>query len=177
MARPVVRLPNADNRRQGILRLADYNFARRDPYTARYAQIGTRDPNPLVRAAALRALNRSRDQAAAQLYRHSLDDADPLVRLEAAKALANIPDDTAVILLAKHLDDDQSIDVRIACADALRNFKTLEASRALVEALGDRDFSIGWQARQSLTLLTGRDFRYDRGQWLEYFTTSVQPFP
>ena len=124
--------PSPDLRRTSILELADHRYGRdpKLPYVSEaYVQRAGKDDSPLVRAAALRALNRSRYAKAAALYRFALNDPDALVRLEAAKALANIPDDAAIDLLVVHLLGDPIMDVRIACADALRNYKTLEVGK------------------------------------------------
>jgi hypothetical protein len=36
--------------------------------------------------------------------------------------------------------------------------------------VNDRDFSVAWQARRSLVYMTNKDFRYDEGGWLGYFS-------
>jgi hypothetical protein len=166
---------NPDNRRAAILQLVSFRFARRDPYTKRFVQIGTRDPEYLVRAAAIRALNHARSREGVELFIAGLDDAEPVVRLEAAKALANVPVEAAVSKLITHLRGDENRDVRIACADALRELKTLDVARALISVLDDRDFGVSWQARRSLNLMTGRDFRYDESVWLNFVSTSQKP--
>jgi HEAT repeat protein len=98
------------------------------------------------------------------------------VRLEAAKALANVPDERAIAPLIKRLDNaEESVDVRIAAADALRNFRTPLAAQALVRVLRDRDFAVSWQARKGLKLMTGRDYRYDQAAWLTYLSEEA-PF-
>jgi hypothetical protein len=180
-----------DQRRTGILRLAaDYEFARKEPYTRRYWQIAQGDPDALVRVAAVRALNRSRQPSVTPIAIKYLDDASPLLRLEAAKALANVPDPKAVNVLLKHLAptidvrgeggrlelQPESRDVRVACADALRNYPTKDVAKALVDVLDEKDFEISWQARKSLILMTGHDYRYNQPKWREYFLKSDQPF-
>jgi hypothetical protein len=182
---------SADQRRAGILRLvADYDFARKDPYTRRYWQIAQGDRNDLVRVAAIRALDRSRKSTVTPIAINALDDPNPLLRLEAAKALANVPDEKAVPALMKHMNPiidirgeggrpeavQESRDVRVACADALRNFPTRDVTTALVDVLGDKDFEVSWQARKSLVLLTGHDFKYDQNAWRDYFVKSGNPF-
>ena len=159
-----------DNRRDGMMELVQNRFARKDPYTKRYAQIAAQDPEYIVRGAAIRALNHSRSHEATELFVAGIDDTEITVRLEAAKALANIPVEKAIPRLIAHLQKDDSKDVRIACADALRNFKTLDVARALTAVMLDRDFAVSWQARQSLVLMTGRDFRYDEAAWLAYLS-------
>jgi hypothetical protein len=181
---------SADVRRTGILRLAaDYEFARGEPYTKRYWQIAQGDPNPLVRAAAIRALNRSRDASVVPVAVRYLDDADPVIRLEAAKALANLKDPKAVPALTQHMigaiqvkgegnrpePQAENRDVRVACADALRNFPSKEVAKSLVDVLREKEFEVSYQARKSLTLMTGHDFRYDAAKWREYLD-SPNPF-
>jgi hypothetical protein len=185
---------SADRRREGVLRLvSNYDFARVEPYTKRYWQISQGDPDTLVRAAAIRALNRARDRDAIPVYVKSLDDSNVLVRLEAAKALANIPDESAAPVLLRHLKPEvemrvegapagarpervtENRDVRVAVADALRNFRTKDAARALTEALQDRQFEVSYQARQSLILMTGHDYLYNPEKWREYLS-SPNPF-
>jgi HEAT repeat protein len=167
---------SADRRREGILALVQNRFARRPPYTKRYEQIGARDSEYTVRAAAIRALNYSRNTDAVDLYVNGLDDEEAAVRIESAKALSNIPTTKGMAKLIAHLQKDDSKDMRIACADALRNYKQLDVARALTAVMNERDFSVAWQARQSLVLMTGRDFRYDEAAWLGYLSSEQKPF-
>jgi len=182
---------SADNRRTGILTLAaDFEFGRGEPYTKRYWQIAQGDSDSLVRAAAIRALNRSRDHNGQAIYLKGMDDANPLIRIESAKALANMPDPKAIPLLIKHLAPEYDIkgeggrpervgetrDIRLACADALRNFPEKDVAQKLVQVLKEKDFEIAWQARKSLVLMTGHDFRYDTEKWQEYLSKSANPF-
>ncbi|MGN6504012.1 MAG: HEAT repeat domain-containing protein, partial [Tepidisphaeraceae bacterium] len=134
------------------------------------------DDNALVRATAIRALNRSRDAQASGVFVAALDDDSPLVRLEAAKALSNIPNpNSAPPLLKVFTNPNENLDVRIAAADALRNCKSLEVARALVNVLNDRDFALSWQSRQSLRAMTGGDMHYDQTAWLDYITGPQNP--
>jgi hypothetical protein len=182
---------SADQRRTGILRLVtDYEFARKEPYTQRYVQIAQGDPDSLVRVAAVRALDRSRQEPVTPVAIRYLDDPNPLLRLEAAKALANVPDERAVPALTKHLAPvfevrgeggrpepvAESRDVRVAVADALRNYPTKDVSKTLVDALREKDFEVSWQARRSLVLMTGHDFKYDQDKWRDYFSKAERPF-
>jgi HEAT repeat protein len=182
---------SADVRRTGILRLVtDFEFARKDPYTRRYWQIAQGDPNYLVRVAAIRALDRSRKSTVTPIAIKTMDDPNPLLRLEAAKALANVPDQSSIPALIRHMNPiidmrgesgrmeqvQESRDVRVACADALRNFPNRDVTTALVDVLRDKDFEVSWQARKSLVLLTGHDFKYDQNAWRDYFTKAEKPF-
>ena len=164
---------SADNRRKGICELAENEFARREPYTRRYRQIAQNDPDFTVRAAAIRALNWSRDMAAVPIFIAALKDANELVRWQAAKGLVNVPDESALGPLTRAVGDaNESKNVRIAAADALRHYRNLGAARALVATLEGKDFGVAWQARKSLKHITGRDLRYDERAWLEYLTSA-----
>jgi hypothetical protein len=49
-------------------------------------------------------------------------------------------------------------------------------ARGLVNTLNGRDFSVAWQARKSLTRMTGSDYAYDESAWLNYLTGPGRPF-
>src|SRR5687768_5457347 len=167
-----------DNRRQGISNLVKRDFARRDPYTTRYRQIAAeKDEDYLVRAAAVRALNVSRDQTdeAKEVYLAALADENARVRLEGAKALFNMPDERAVEPLVRLLRTDPDKDVRIAAAAALKYYENLDVARALVGVLGERDFAVAWQARRSLRRITGQDLAYDEAAWLALISGPESP--
>ena len=162
---------SADRRRTAINALADRRFGKTQPYTTRYAQMAQFDNDASVRATAIRALNRSRDGTATGVFISGLSDESPAVRLEAAKALSNVPDPSASPALLKLFQNTaEPLDNRIAAADALRQYRSLENARALVNVLNDRDFALSWQARQSLRTITGEDKRYDQPAWLDVLT-------
>jgi hypothetical protein len=165
-----------DNRRYGMNRLLEFPYTKRPPYTRAYEGLARLDPDFTVRAAAIRACNRSRDRNATPIFIKGLADKNDLVRLESVKALANVPDPNAVpplMNLANNVDENR--DVRIAAVDAIKYYRTLEVARTLSGILADRDFSIGWQARRSLVYLTHKDFGYDQGAWLEYLIGPGKP--
>jgi hypothetical protein len=165
-----------DERRTGINRLVAFPFGQDRPYTTRYEQIARTDPDWLVRATAIRALNRARWKPATPLFIEALNDVNDHVRLEAAKALSNIPDPNAAPMLLRLLNDPtESRDVRIAAADALRYYKTVEVARTLASQLGGREFGLAWQSHRSLIALTDRDFKYDESAWLNYITGPDKP--
>lgn len=166
-----------DVRRQGINGLSDRDFGRKPPYTTRYEQIArSSEAGPLVRATALRALNRSRDASAIPLFIRGLSDPAPQVRLESAKALGNMPDPEAVApLMARVQNATEDKDIRIAAADALRHYSRLDVARMLVGLLNEGEFSIAWQSRRSLHTITGQDHRYDQAAWLAYLTNPDKP--
>lgn len=162
-----------EERIEAINFFADFDWGRRPPYTDRYDQIARGDASPLVRAVAVRALNRSRTLASEGTIRGMLNDANELVRLEAAKALSNTYDPQAGAKLRQMLSmPGETRDVRIAVADALRHDRTPEGYRALVNALGDRDFAVAWTARRSLRRMTGQDFRWREADWAKWLANN-----
>lgn len=162
---------SADQRRVGIVYLSNHGWGRQGIYLEAYRKAAVNDPDDLVRATAIRALNRARDHGAVPIFIAAMSDKSALVRAEAAKALANIPDPGAVDVLTKHLvDPDEDKDVRIAAADALREFQTLPVAQNLIRQLSDREFAVAWQSRISLWFITGQDFDYDQAGWLGYIT-------
>ncbi|MBC8106358.1 MAG: HEAT repeat domain-containing protein [Anaerolineae bacterium] len=166
-----------DERREGINELVNRGYGRQPPYTDRYASLAQNDKDYLVRATAIRALNRSRDAKAIPIYINALNDESDLVRLEGAKALIHMPDDKAIPGLVKLVTNpNENRDVRIAAADALKYYRNTEVARALISQLGGREFGIAWQAHQSLVRLTGKDLRYDEGAWLTYVANPDKPF-
>jgi HEAT repeat protein len=168
---------NPDHRRSGIVYLSDHSPGRHDPYLKQYLNMARTDPDPSVRSMAIRALNRARDKRAIPIFLAALDDKNDSIQLEGAKGLANIPDQSAVSPLIHLLDNaDENVDVRVACADALRLYRTSEVAQALVRAMRDRNFGVAWQARKSLQLMTGKDFRYDTAAWLTFLSGTNKPF-
>ena len=165
-----------DERRKGIATLVNWDFGKAAPYTTRYDEIARRDPDPLVRATAIRALNRARHAESDPTFVAALADPEADVRLEAVKALNRMPTKDAAAPLIKLLSDpNQPADVRIAAAEALGHYETLDVARALVAQLNGRDFGVAWQARRSLKQMLGQDFRYDEPAWLSYLTGPNAP--
>lgn len=180
--------PWPDDRAEGITLLASKQRGRREPNLTAFAYFAGGDPgsaggvgspgaaaavpadkSPLVRSAAIRALNYARDGSRTPLFVAALDDPSELVRLEAAKALANVPDAAAIPALAKRLADvAESQETRVAAADALRCYRDRAAVQALIRALDDRSFAVVWRARLSLRLIAGEDYGYDPAAWLAW---------
>jgi len=166
-----------DERREGINDLVKRDFGKREPYTKRYEQIAQFDNDWLVRATAIRALNRARHRESTPIFIKALNDPNEQVRLEACKALVHMPDDAAVTPLVRLVQSgEENRDVRIAAAEALQHYRSLEVARALANTLAGRDFGVAYQAHQTLTLITGRDLRYDEAAWLAYLTGPEKPF-
>lgn len=166
-----------DVQRQSINRLVLRSSGRLPPFTTHYAEVAKSDGDELVRATAIRALNRSRHAGATPIFIEALNDTSIRVRLEAAKALANIPDERAAAKLTQLVNSEtEDKDVRIAAADAMKHYRSVDGARALIAQLSDRDFGVAWQSRRSLMRLTGKDLRYDEAAWLAYIASPERPF-
>ncbi len=157
----------SDERIQGISRIPDYGFGRGEPYTDAYATLASSGESDLVRATAIRAINRSGDATRSGLLVTALADESTLVRLEAAKALGNLPDPAAVgPLLQSAGGVDENLDVRLASVDALRHYpQNSEVIDRLIALLEGDVFDLAFQARASLAVLFGRDLGYDAAAW------------
>jgi HEAT repeats len=172
----LIRSRSADARIRAINDLVARDFGKQPVYTRVYKALAENDPDPLVRAVAIRALNRSRDRTAVPLFIRGLSDPNEWVRLESAKALVRVPDPSAAApLLQVVRRPDETRDVRIAAVDALRHYKNMEVARTLASLLAERDFSIVWQSRRSLRDITRKDFRYEEAKWLEYLANPETP--
>ncbi len=102
-----------DRRRRAVVYLSKRPYGRAEPYTKYYSEMARNDDEPLVRAMAIRALNRSRVKDVTTIYMTALDDKHELVRLEGAKSLGNIPEPLSVPALIKHMNDpEEQVDVR-----------------------------------------------------------------
>ena len=179
-----------DARREGIAVLATrFDLGKQPNFIAQFQQMAQHDPDPVVRSMAIRALNLARDSASTKIFITGLQDPSELIRLESVKALANVPDTDAVPGLLNALDGSREVinegrptvvaegkDVRIYAADALRRYHTLDVARSLIKYLGETDFGVAWQTRQSLIALTGQDMHYDQAAWLEFLVGPSKPF-
>lgn len=166
-----LRSPDADVRRVALIRVADRSYGAGLPYTDVYRTTAQVDPDGLVRATAVRSINRVRDQQSSAILVAALADGHEQVRLEACKALANLPTAAAEAPLRKIAQsNDQPNEIRIAAIDALRHYSTLDTDRVLIDQLDSGNFALAWQARRSLYLQTNADYRYDKAAWLNYLT-------
>ena len=159
----------ADDRRVAVDKLVAYSFGKQEPYTDAYAQLIVEDPDPLVRATSVRAINRSGDTSHANALLTALEDAEPIVRQEAAKALAGQPfAEAAGPLLSRATDDAEDRDVRLAAIDALHHYDNDDLARQLAGLLEADDFSIAWQARRTLVTMRKVDFQYEPADWVAH---------
>jgi hypothetical protein len=84
-----------DRRRQGVVGLSSKDWGLKEPYLKGYAALLKTDKDPLVRAAAVRALGRAQDPNYAPDITRALMDTDVTVRQDAATALDKVHDDNS----------------------------------------------------------------------------------
>ena len=157
-----------DQRFRGLNGLSSRGFGQQPPYTEVYADLAADDPNALVRAASVRALNRSRASAERDVLINRLGDESPLVRLEAAKALGHLPaPEAALPLLELALDADEDLDVRLAAVASVRHYRSPAVKDGLIDLIDGDEFSLAFQSRAALMALTGKDAGYDAAAWRE----------
>lgn len=156
---------DADRRREGILLVSNHAWGREGKYAAYYALLAINDPSPLVRAACVRALGKVNDPTYVPQLARAMDDASSVVRLDAAVVLADLTGPAAMEPLRKHAMKDESVDVRMACLKALRHYRDPQVTDVLLQCLGESDFGLRYEARQSLIALTGMDKGYEPADW------------
>lgn len=157
-----------DIRRQAIEKLSNKSWALRDPYLKRFAMLTRPDvePDPAVRAVAVRTLGKAGNPKYQRDIVAALDDPDSMVRWDAAVVLNRMPDESATTRLQfLAIDPDQPIDVRAAAATALRQYRTDSVYKTLLRCLDDDDFTVRNAAHESLVAMTGRDFGYVPENW------------
>ena len=157
---------NPDRRRKGIEGLAKKSWGRQEPYLKAYSLILGTDTSPLVRSAAVRALGAAEDVTYLPSIVKALQrDANASVRWDAACALDTVRGEAAIGPLCNRAKTDSSVDVRISAIRALRHYRDPRVKAALIERLSSENFSVRYQAHESLVTVTGRDYGYDAEKW------------
>jgi HEAT repeat protein len=141
---------------------------------ARQIQI---EPDPLVRAAIIRATGEFRTTLAYQIIEAGLKDESSQVRLASCESLGVRADARAVPGLAAVLRDDEEKDVRLAAVEALGRIKDPTAVAALAIALDDRDPAMQYVGVQSMKSITGKDYGGDVAAWRQVAAGQTPPEP
>jgi len=166
---------DADRRRRGIEALSSRAYGLEEPYLSGYAELLKTDRNACVRSAAARALGKAGDARYLPALIAALEDAADVVRWDVAEALRSVHGPAAVAPLCKHARTDTSTDVRICCARALEHYRRNDVVAVLVECLEDPEFSVRYQAHESLVALTGQDHGYFAHDWRQAGALTAAP--
>lgn len=185
---------NADQRRDGVARIAESNYYQSDDAFAVLDTVARTDPQPQIRCIAIRTLGRYEDDRPVKPLLTILQadprptetvPADDDVRLETLIALAkltkggHVSDAQRVLvrdLLIRVADMEETREVRLAALGGLAEFKDPQVFAPLIRALRTDDFGIADRAEQSLIALTGETHYYDPDAWSAWVAATQQPF-
>lgn len=166
---------DADKRRNGIVLISNAPFGGVEVYVAAYRDMVLNERDPLVKAAAIRALARWGDPEDAMRIAPYLTFENVQVRWEAAKGLQRLHNPVVVPDLVKTLGDaNEHEDVRIAAATALGQYPEDRAFQGLVAALDSRELAINEAAEQSLHDITGQSLGLDPPAWLAWYDANTK---
>ena len=154
-----------DKRRQGIVALSKKKWGLREPHLKGYARILRNDHDATVRSAAVRALGKAGDVRYLDEVIRTLDDESATVRWDAALALAGVRGPSAEEPLIRGALKDSSADVRAACAQTLRHYRSREVVQTLVRCLDDKSVTVQFSAHASLVKLVGIDMGMRSRDW------------
>jgi hypothetical protein len=159
-----------DLRRRGVLLLGNAVFGGEEPYVRLYRDYAANEQNPLVKAAAIRALARHGEVTDARLIATQLADESRQVRWEAARGLQRLHDPSVVPdLLDRVRDPDEDVQVRVAAITALGQYGSDRVFQGLVSALEAPELAVNRAAVETLAQLTGEDFGIDPQAWLAWY--------
>lgn len=166
-----------DRRREGMVLISNSTFGGDEVYLRAYRDMVQNDPDPGVRAVAIRALAKWGTGPDAKLIAVHLADPSRIVRWEAAMGLQRLHDPAVVPDLLKTLDNDtEDVDVRAAAATALAQYPEDRVFQGLIAALDAPELSVNLAAEQSLKTLTEHEFGLDPDPWLAWYRTQQAPF-
>lgn len=167
---------NPDRRREGVLELMQQRVSKSDGAVRLFAKLAERDRDPTVRSAAVQALGESANTTAVDpLARVLTKEPNTQVRIDAAVALGKVRGPDAVRPLLSRLREDQVSEVQASCARSLGEYPYQGVVQALVAAMLNNDFSIVFEAQQSLEKLTGASFQTSRS-WQSWLDENGDPF-
>jgi HEAT repeat protein len=187
--------PRADQRRKGVLELADSSDGQSDWAKKVYDTVARTDRDTMVRTAAVRAMSPGAGAAQVPTLLKLLASATqrfpdcrsapPALRWEAAKLLLQIVRDQTyhepqrpeiVEALLDRLRRDSDRNVRLTTIETLAYFAESPIPAALVDAMEDDDFAIQHAAEESLIALTGHTHNHDPKAWRKWLAESGDPF-
>jgi hypothetical protein len=169
-ARMMVNPHDADERREGTTLISNAPWGGVDIYLKVYRDMVLNEPDPIAKAAAIRALARWGEPEDAVRIMPHLAHENIQVRWEAAKGLQRIYNPAVVTELLRVLRDDQEqYNVRSAAATALAMYPEDRVFQGLVGALDARELAVNEAAERSLEILTGYTFEMDSQSWLAWY--------
>jgi HEAT repeat protein len=187
--------PRADERRKGVVGLSQSGDASADWALRVYDTVARSDVDPMVRCAALNAIERlNRENAApiATAILISKDDAKTDIRLApasvrwaAARVLHTVGSSNADSLsnsdatksaLIDAAKSDASHEVRLTAIDCLGFMRDRRVPPILIDLLENEDFAIRRAAESSLVALTGVTHRFDAVAWRAWLSGVGDPF-
>ncbi len=162
-----------DERREGVTLLANSPFGGGPPYVAMYRDYVIEDGDPLVRAAAIKALARYAEVSDAVLiapWLRNVGSKSIQVRREAAIALQRIHNPVVVGDLLRSLgDDNEEPTVRAFSAIALGHYPEDRVLVGLIASLDANELVINLASAESLHILTGQVFGIDQYAWFDWY--------
>jgi HEAT repeat protein len=127
------------------------------------------EPSPAMRIELARALGELPTASAQAALAASLADENAQVRVVACKSLGRRPTAESLQALGMAVAGDSDLDVRIAAARQLGQFRDPAAAQALRPALDENDAALQGIAMQSLRRLTGQhQYANSVPAWREY---------
>ena len=165
-----------ENQQRGITLLGTATWGGGEEYLRLYRSCIEGPFDPLVKAAAIRALAYHGDPADAALIGGALTDEITYVRLEAAKGLQRLHDPVVSEVIWQRLVVEPESSVRIELAIALGQYPRDAVFQALVLALEAQELGVNLAAADSLRTLTGQDHGINSRSWLAWYDSSKKPF-
>jgi len=166
-----------DKRQRGMLLLANAPWGGADVYLRFYKE-ALKDDDAAVRAVACRAIGRHGMESDVPLVAAELTDAEPIVRREAAKALQRLHNPIAIAPLLSAISprSEDDAETRSEACQALGQYADNQVVQGLIGALRDRRLLVNQAALNSLVILTGQDFGFDVGSWLQWASQTDDVF-
>ena len=155
-----------DVRRQAVVALGE----RRNPDVLKIVcAVLDGDKDAMVRASAAEALGKIGDPGAIPSLVKALSDEYYPVRWDALKALGELKAESALPDIERLARTDRQSDCRQAAVIALGKIGGKEVIGTLIDALGDKDESVGYFASQNLARLTGKNFGIQPTKWTQWW--------
>ncbi|MEC8735151.1 MAG: HEAT repeat domain-containing protein [Planctomycetota bacterium] len=167
---------NPELQQRGLVLLGTAPWAGTEQYQQLYRSCIEGPWDPLVKAAAIKALGSHGDPDDALLIASELENEYPYVRTEAAKSLQRLHDPRVQDTLWQRLVVEEDQGVQIELAIALGQYPSDAVFQALVLELENRELAVNLAAADSLRCLTGVDHGIDAIEWLAWYDANPKPF-